>query len=225
MSLTHGKTSRLHSCWSFYDNLCNALGRQPITGSVLVREWAFWIVKRFQVYVLEISRIVGAHPTAVVIVAHVRKGKAQTCVAGKIPTFVTMNVSFINLPRAKEGQMRINEKHRITARSLARAHNPAIGSHILLQLGADFSRTEFRRPEVVISCEAVLIIVVTNEGECVPRFNLLQQPRRYFRVPSEIVVEAGGEAVANGTHMGIKAFILLTREPRNFQRVISPILI
>ena len=81
------------------------------------------------------------------------------------------------------------------------------------------------RRRLAIAREAVLEIVVTNEGECVPRFDFCQQSRVYFRMTREVVVESGGEGVAQRTHMRVETRVFLAGQPRNLECVVESIFI
>ena len=63
--------------------------------------------------------------------------------------------------------------------------------------------------QAAIARKAVLIVVVTNESECVPRFDFRQQSRANFGMTSEVVVETCGESVAQRTHMSDRAARIL----------------
>ena len=117
MRLAHREASRLETVRSLNANFFNALRGQAISVAVFVSEWTCRIVKRFHVDIRQIGGIVSAHPAAVFVMSDVRQRKTKACVAGEIPTFVAVNVTFINLTRTEERQVRIDEKHRVAGRA------------------------------------------------------------------------------------------------------------
>ena len=76
-----------------------------------------------------------------------------------------------------------------------------------------------------ITRKAVLIVVVTNERECVPRLDLRQQSRVYFRMTREIVVETRGEGIAQRAHVLVQARVFLTCQPGDLECVVESVFI
>src|SRR6185436_20991940 len=87
--------SRLHA------NLFNSLSREPVSGAIMIGERARRVVEGLGVHVFQVGGVVSAHPTEVGVVSDVRKGKAETGVAGKVPSFVAVHVAFVDLARSK----------------------------------------------------------------------------------------------------------------------------
>ena len=90
-------------------DLFDALSCEAITFAVFVSEWPSRIVKSLRVDVGEIRSIVSADPASVIVVTNVWQRKTEPCVAGKIPTLVAVNVSFVNLAGTENG-VRIDEQ-------------------------------------------------------------------------------------------------------------------
>jgi hypothetical protein len=126
MGFAHGELARLKTIGCLNANLFDVLRSYPISITVFVREWTSGIVEGLQIDIFQIGRIVSANPTTIFIVTDIRKGKTETCVTGEIPTFVAMNVPFINLAGAKERQVRIDEEHCVTCCTFRGTDNPAI---------------------------------------------------------------------------------------------------
>src|SRR5215211_6863086 len=126
MRLAHRELARLETACRLNSNLFDSLSAQAIFFAVLVSKRTTRIVERFQVNVSEVRRIVRAHPPAVFVVAHIRQRKTKTRVTGEVPTFITMNVTFVNLARTEEGKMRIDKKHCVTACASGWTNNPTI---------------------------------------------------------------------------------------------------
>src|ERR1043166_6402330 len=126
MGFAHGELARLKTIGCLNANLFDVLRSHPISITVFVRKWTSGIVEGFQVDIFQVGGIVSANPTTIFIVTDIRKGKTETCVTGEVPTFVAMNVSFINLAGAKEREVRIDEEHCVTSRTFRGTDYPAV---------------------------------------------------------------------------------------------------
>src|SRR5262245_7186024 len=102
MRFSHREFAGLQTCRRFDSNLFDVLSREPITFAILVGNWTCRIVERFEIDVSQVSAVVGAHPAAIFVVSDVREWKPKPRITGKIPTFITMNMTFVNLARSKE---------------------------------------------------------------------------------------------------------------------------
>ena len=100
----------------------------------------------------------------------VRKGKPEARVAGKVPSFVTVHVTLINLTRAEEGKMWIDQQHRVAGLALRRRDDPPIRADVISHCAIDFRSLQITRQSRV-SSKAVLKIVVADEGEREPRLD------------------------------------------------------
>ena len=132
MRLAHGEFARLDAVGRLDPDLFDVLGREPISVAVLVSEWTSRIVERFEVDVRQIRCVVSADPAAVFVVSDVGQRKTKARVTGEVPTFVAVNMTFVNLARTKEGKVRVDEKHRVAGRALGWADDPAIRTGVLL---------------------------------------------------------------------------------------------
>src|SRR6185295_235151 len=121
-----GEAARLGSGCGLDANLLDSLRSQAIPVSVLVSEWTSRIVKRLNIDVGEVRRIVGAHPATVFVVANVWQRKSKPCIACEIPPFVAMNVTFINLTGTKEWKVGIDKKKRMARCTFCWTNGPTI---------------------------------------------------------------------------------------------------
>src|SRR6185503_3058974 len=110
MRLAHRELASLDTSRGLDAYFLDALGGHSITSPIFVGEWASSIIERFNVNICQIGRVVSADPATVVVVPNVWQRKSKSCVTSKVPSFVAMNVSFINLAGTKERQVRIDEK-------------------------------------------------------------------------------------------------------------------
>src|ERR1051325_6694966 len=124
MGCAHRELARLELIRRLHADLFDVLSGEAVSVAVLVRERTRRIVERFDIHIRHICGVVSAHQATVFIVADVRKRKTKARVTGEVPTLVAMDVTFINLSGTEEGQVRIDEQHRVAGRALGWTNYP-----------------------------------------------------------------------------------------------------
>ena len=122
-----------------HPDVFNSLGRQTVPGAITIGQRARRIIERFGVDIFQISSVVGAYPPKVFVMSDVGKRKSEAGVAGKVPSFVTVHVALINLTRAKERKVWIDQKHRVAGFASRRRDDPTIRADVVRKRGIDFS--------------------------------------------------------------------------------------
>src|SRR6266571_3001389 len=225
MSFEHLEATNLYAGAGPDADLFGVLGGEPIATAVAVSEWACWIIEGFGVYVLFVGGVVGAHPTQVIIVSAIGKWKSKTGVARKVPAFIAVHVTLIDLSRPEEREVGIDQQHSVTRLAFRWPNDPPIRPHVCVQPSFVAGCLQFARRQDRVSRISVLIVVVADEGEREPRLHVSQDSRMRLRMPGQVVIEAGGESVAKGTRSRIKPLILFSCQTRDFKRVVQSILI
>src|SRR5687768_7342173 len=109
MRLQHFEGPVFEAIGGLHPDLFLTLRCQPVSGAISVGQWACRIVERFCIHVLQVSSIIGAYPAEVFIMTNIRKRKTKARVSGEIPAFVAVHMSFIDLTRAEEWKMRVDQ--------------------------------------------------------------------------------------------------------------------
>ncbi len=130
MRLAHRELTGLETVRGLNFDFFDVLRREAITVTVFVSEWASGIVERFEIDVRQIRCVVSADPAAVFVVTYIRKWKTKARVTGEVPTFIAMNVTFVNLARTKEGKVRIDEKHRVAGCAFGWSNHPTVRTSV-----------------------------------------------------------------------------------------------
>ena len=119
----------------------------------------------------------------------------------------------------------VNEEHGMTARAFGGANDPAVGSNMRCQIAFALRRFQTALAQVSISCKAVLIIVVADECERVPRLYSREKSWVDFWVTQEEVVKTCGEGIAQCAHLRVETGVFLSGEPRNLERMVKSIFV
>ena len=69
--------------------------------SISISERVRRIVERLGIDIFQISSVVRANPAQVFIMSNVWKRKSEPCIAGEVPSFITVDVALVNLGREK----------------------------------------------------------------------------------------------------------------------------
>src|SRR5690349_19186909 len=97
------------------------LGLSSMAMRVRLGEGVFRIVKLLDINIRNTRVVYRVTPTQIFVVAEYRKRHTQERGAGNIPALIAMQVSFVELSRAEEEDVRVDEEHGVTARAFLRA--------------------------------------------------------------------------------------------------------
>src|SRR5205085_11997091 len=111
-------------------------------------------------------------------------GKPEARIAGEVPAFVRLDMSFVDLSTSEKAEVRIDEEQGMARRAPRRTDHPAIRADVARQspresrfprhglAEASAQRRErglkCRAAHSVVAREALLVVVVPDEGERVP---------------------------------------------------------
>src|SRR5688572_20348305 len=104
----------------------------PVSGAVAIRQRPAGIVEVFDVDIGGPRIVVGVAPTQVPVMAGAYVRGAQNSESGDVETLIAVQMRFVTLATAEEGDVRIDQQHRMPGGGAVRRDGPHVRAFVSL---------------------------------------------------------------------------------------------